>query len=351
MSNTAAAALRAVERRIDLHFHQAMDRAGRHSPYYHQLWDALRGATAGGKRLRPRLLVETFLELGGQRIEPVIELASAIELLHTALLCHDDVIDGDFERRGGPNVVGALAASARRAGLGARAADRWGQTAAILGGDLLLTSAVRIAGELDLHLDARTRIVELMDESIFRAAAGELVDVAYGLGLSSPTVGDIHDMMADKTAHYSLELPLRAAAIMAGSSWQLEQRIGAIGSAIGVLFQLRDDVLGVFGHQADTGKSTKNDLREGKQTMLIAFARDSDAWVTAARDFGDPDLDELAAHRLREALESSGARHRLEQEIQRRREGVVELIRAAELPDGLAELLVTEAELAVERVA
>jgi geranylgeranyl diphosphate synthase type II len=351
VSDTTTTALAAVERRLGLYFQQTTERAWQHSTHYAQLWDALRSSVEGGKRLRPRLLIATYLELGGSRIEPVIELASAIELLHSALLCHDDVIDGDVERRGALNVAGRLAQDARAAGLDERAAERWGQTGAILAGDLLLTSAVRMAGELDLPTDPRSRIAELMDESIYRAAAGELADVAYGLGLSSPTVGDIHDMMADKTAHYSLELPLRAAAILAGAPWQLEQRIGAIGSAIGVLFQLRDDALGVFGHPATTGKSTSTDLREGKQTMLIAFARNSSAWGAAARDFGNPDLDELAAHRLREALESSGARQRLEEEIVRRRDGVIELIRAAELPRGLAALLATEAELAVERVA
>ncbi|GAB3281384.1 polyprenyl synthetase family protein [Microbacterium lacusdiani] len=343
-------ALDQVELRLRAYFDRSSERAARHSPQYRELWRELRGAASGGKRLRPRLLLTSYLHLEGGPLEPAIQMATAIELLHTALLLHDDVIDGDLERRGAPNLVGAFAAATAQTGLPQSQSRRWGESAAILGGDLLLASAVRLTAGLDLERDRRERIMELLDESIFRAAAGELADVAYASGIGTPTAADIRDMMADKTAHYSLELPLRAGAILAGASGDPEERLGAIGSSLGIVFQMRDDLLGVFGDPVETGKSTWNDLREGKQTMLIAYARSSSTWASTAELFGSPSLAEAEAQRLRGALEDSGARARLEEEIRRERDTTIGLIREAGLPVALTDLLVREANEAAERL-
>lgn len=351
MTHTPAAVLDEVERRLDRYFDAAFERATRHSPHYHELWRELRVAAAGGKRLRPRLVVTTALLLGGPARPALVDLATAIELLHTALLLHDDVIDGDLQRRGAPNLVGAFAAAARRAGLDDEGARHWGDSAAILAGDLLLTASVRLTAGLDLNRARRDELVELIDESIFRAAAGELADVAYAAGLGEPTPDDIRAMMADKTAHYSLELPLRAGAILAGAPRALADGLGAIGQSLGIVFQMRDDLLGVFGESAETGKSTSNDLREGKQTLLIAFARGTAQWDRVADRFGRDDLDEADAQALRDALEACGARERLERAVRDERDEVRRLVDAAGLPDDLARLLAAEVELAAERRA
>jgi geranylgeranyl diphosphate synthase type II len=340
-----------VEHRLETFFDAAAERAARHSPHYRKLWRELRSAAAGGKRLRPRLLLTSYLFLGDDSPESAVELATAIELLHTALLLHDDVIDGDLERRGKQNLVGAFATAATGAGLTASGARRWGESAAILGGDLLLATAVRLVASLDLDLPRRERLVDLLDESVFRAAAGELADVAFASGLGTPTAAEIRDMMADKTAHYSLELPLRAGAILAGASDDLIERLGGIGRSLGLVFQMRDDLLGVFGDAVVTGKSTSNDLREGKQTMLVAYARGSEAWADTAELFGRKALVEDEVQRLREVLDGSGARARLEAEIRRERDAAIQLIRTAGLPTGLADLLSREAADAAERRA
>lgn len=345
------AILSQVEDRLDRFFDDAAQRAVRHSPHYEDLWRELRASAAGGKRLRPRLVLAAYLHLGGATPEPAVELAAAIELLHTALLLHDDVIDGDVERRGAPNLVGAFAAASERAGLPSAAAARWGQSAAILAGDLLLTAAIRLTADLDIAPARRERLVALVDESIFRAAAGELADVAYASGLGTPTPAEIRDMMADKTAHYSLELPLRAASILAGAPEIVGDRLGAIGRSLGLVFQMRDDLLGVFGRSEETGKSASNDLREGKQTMLVAYARESDAWARTAELFGDQGLEETGVELLRETLEDSGARARFEAEIARECDATLALIDAAGLPDALATLLADEARCAAERWA
>ena len=158
-------------------------------------------------------------------------------------------------------------------------------------------------------------------------------------------------MMVDKTAHYSLELPLRAGAVLAGASEELGDHLGSIGRSLGIVFQMQDDLLGVFGVSAETGKSTSNDLREGKQTMLVAFARGTQAWADVEEFFGHDALDEPSAQRLRDALETSGARQRFEDEIHRERDRALDLIREADLPSALTHLLEVEADLAAERRA
>ena len=346
-----AAALGEVETRLHDFVNRGAARATRHSPYYSELWRTMRTAVSGGKRVRPRLLLSCFTQLTNADDEAAIQLAVAIELLHTALLVHDDIIDGDDERRGSPNLVGAFRSAGRTAGLGAAQAERWGETAGILAGDLLLMSALRMGVLPDLDRRRADRIAELLDESIFRAAAGELADVAYASGLTTPSVGEIREMMADKTAHYSLELPLRAAAVLADAGLEIEERLGAVGRSLGILFQMQDDLLGVFGDPDRTGKSTSGDLREGKQTLLVAFARDTPAWASAAGRFGDPALDEAGAESLRQALELSGARTSFEAEIRRERDQAVRLIRTAGLPADLEQALCRAAEQAIERHA
>ncbi len=346
---TLAAALAETERRLDAFFAEQVARAGRHAGPYPALWQALQAAAHGGKRLRPRLLLGAFLHLGGTRLEPAIDLAVAVELLHTALLVHDDVIDGDAQRRGAPNVVGTFAAAGAAGGLGPERARRWGEHAALLAGDLMLTSALRIAARLDVDEPRRRRLVDLVDESVFRAAAGELADVAYAAGLATPTPAEIRGTMADKTAHYSLELPLRGAAILAGSPDPVADRLGAIGRSLGTVFQMRDDLLGVFGQAAETGKSASNDLREGKQTLLVAAARGTAPWRAVEHLFGQPDLDDEGADLLRAALEACGARHRAERALHRERDTTLALVDLAGLPTGLSLLLAHEAERAAER--
>lgn len=344
----AAAALAEVERRLDRFFAEQAERAAARPDPYPLLWHALQEATRGGKRLRPRLLLAGYLHLGGSRLEPALELAVAVELLHTALLVHDDVIDGDLERRGAPNVVGRLAAVGADGGLPEAGARRWGEQAAVLAGDLMLTSALRIAAGLDVAAPRRAQLVDLVDESVFRAAAGELADVAYGAGLATPTAAQVREAMADKTAHYSLELPLRAAAILAGRP-ELGDRLGAVGRSLGLVFQMRDDLLGVFGRPEETGKSASNDLREGKQTLLVVTARGTEAWRAVEHLFGRADLDEEGAHRLRAALERCGARAAAERQLHRERHTALALVDRAGLPAGLARMLADEVDRAAER--
>jgi geranylgeranyl diphosphate synthase type II len=275
---------------------------------YVQLWTELEANTVGGKRFRPRMVFAAYQALGGDDLETAAHVGAAFELLHTALIVHDDVIDRDFVRRGVPNLAGAYRDRARAAGADPAAADHRGISAAVIAGDLALFNAYRLIDRSGVGDVMRGRLLEIMDEALFASAAGELIDVDFAVLPGVPRVDDILTMERLKTAVYSFEGPLQAGAVLAGAPEETVTTLGDFGREIGIAYQLVDDLLGVFGSEAETGKTTIGDLREGKRTVLIAYATSAPGWDAVARFHGSPDLDEAGAEILRKHLIECGAR-------------------------------------------
>lgn len=275
---------------------------------YLELWDRIEEATLGGKRFRPRMVFAAYRALGGDDFEAAAYVGAAFELLHTSLCVHDDVIDRDFTRRGGPNVAGAFRDRAVAAGAEVATAEHHGVSAAVIAGDLALFNAYRLIDRSGASGETRARLLEVMDEALFASAAGELIDIDFTLRPTVPHVDDILAMERLKTAVYSFEGPLQAGAILAGGSEETIATLGEFGREIGIAYQLVDDVLGVFGTEAETGKTTLGDLREGKRTVLIAYAASAPEWEGYTALFGDPALDDEGADALRGFLVDSGAK-------------------------------------------
>ncbi|WP_167051532.1 polyprenyl synthetase family protein [Salinibacterium sp. ZJ77] len=320
-----------------------------HDERFRELWHRIIELAQGGKRVRPRAVLSAHHHLGGTRHDDALATAVAFELLHTALVIHDDIIDGDLERRGAPNITARFAEDAAQQGVSAARSRLWGETMSLLGGDLLLTSAVRIAGELDAPRRVRARVAALIDESIYEAASGEQADVAFGIGLDTPDPSAIRTMMERKTASYSFDAPLRAGAVLAGADDLVVRRLGTIGRSLGLLFQMRDDLLGVFGTPEETGKSASGDLREGKVTLLVSHAAGTPEWAEVASHWGSADLDEAGVELLRDALIRSGARDRLECEIADQAAHTFDLIEIAELPIAFGDELRYATQNGIER--
>lgn len=289
-------------------FSLARKRAEPLGPAYVELWDRIEASTTGGKRFRPRMVFAAYSALGGDDFEAAAYVGAAFELLHTSLCLHDDVIDRDFTRRGAPNVAGAFRARALAAGADATTAEHHGVSAAVIAGDLALFNAHRLIDRSGVSGEARARLLEVMDESLFASAAGELIDVDFTLRPEVPHVDDILSMERLKTAVYSFEGPLQAGAILAGAADETVATLGEFGREIGIAYQLVDDLLGVFGTEEETGKTTVGDLREGKRTVLIAYAASAPGWDRFADLFGDPALTDAGAATLRAHLVDSGAR-------------------------------------------
>ncbi|WP_194928700.1 polyprenyl synthetase family protein [Pseudactinotalea sp. HY158] len=274
---------------------------------HRRLWSALRDATEGGKRLRPRLFHSVYRALGGVDGRAAGHVGAALELLHTALVIHDDVIDGDGMRRGKPNVSGTFAAEATDLGRPAGRAGAYGDAAAILAGDLALAGAVRLIARCGADGATTAELLDALDEALHQSAAGELADVFLSLVADGDVEGTL-TMERHKTAAYSFELPLRSAAVLAGAAAQVRTALEDYARYVGIAYQLRDDVSGVFGLEQETGKSVLSDLREGKFTPLIAFARTTSQWPLIAPYLGVEGLTAHEAGHVRELLELCGAR-------------------------------------------
>lgn len=332
---------------IDRFFAGRIARADEMGGRYGDLWRRAADATQGGKRLRPRLLLLTHEGLGGVEHDAALHAAAAFEVLHTALLMHDDVLDRDLVRRGQPNLAGRFAAAALDDGLDPHTATSWGEASALLAGDLLISGAHALVA--DVAHPAAAALHRVIDDALLLTAAGEHADVGYAKGVMHAEHDDILRMIEQKTAAYSFAAPLGVGALLAGATDQAVAALDRIGSRLGLLYQLRDDALGVFGLESSTGKSVIGDLREGKRTMLVAFAEGTPEWEAVRPLFGRAPLDAADADRLRAALIACGAVEHMQRIIDEVLRDVLHAIAIAPLPTGLRAELADIAERCAER--
>lgn len=292
---------------------------------FSHLWSLAARHAQGGKLVRPVLLLETYDALrraqevaigavpastqlcaGAQDRGEVLRVAAAVEALHYAFLLHDDVIDGDLVRRGRPNLIGELADATRDRARG-RGAQHWAESGGILVGNLLLAATHQLFARAEVPAEARVRLLDLLEHTIVETTAGEFADIGLGDGVITPDLSTVLTMTTRKTASYTFELPLRAAVILAGGSPELEDTLSSAGSHLGLAYQLQDDLLSTFGDAELHGKDPYSDLREGKQTAIVCFARMTSAWPSIEADFGNPQVSEETAEHMRSLLSECGA--------------------------------------------
>jgi geranylgeranyl diphosphate synthase, type I len=278
----------------------------------------------GGKRIRPTFAWWGWRGAGGEVDDTdavaVLRAISALELLQAAALIHDDLMDASATRRGRPTVHVAFARRHADAGWQGRPA-RFGAASAILLGDLALVWAEDMFRSSGLPHDALDRAATPWQGMRTELLGGQFLDV---LNQSTRDTSTRAALQVDrfKTAAYTVERPMHLGAAMAGADPDLVAAYRKFGADIGVAFQLRDDLLGVFGDPEVTGKPAGDDLREGKRTVLLALAveRAEQRGDTAARDaiaaaVGDPDLDADGVDRIRGLLSELGAVQSVEQRI------------------------------------
>jgi len=260
----------------------------------------------GGKRLRPAFCHWAYVGAGGDGDDAlVVDAGAAFEFLHAFALVHDDVMDGSDTRRGRPTVHLEFGDLHNRHGWRGES-RRFGEGMAILIGDLAEVFADRL---LDAAPPAATAV---WHELKVELNVGQYLDV---LGTARPgtDLATAHRIARYKSGKYTIERPLHVGAALAGRGDELAGTLSAYGAPLGEAFQLRDDLLGVFGDQARTGKPVGDDLREGKPTPMLATAigRARGADAELLERVGEPDLtdDEVAA--LQEVLVATGAREHM----------------------------------------
>ncbi|GAA2182288.1 polyprenyl synthetase family protein [Leucobacter tardus] len=324
----------------------------------------------GGKRLRA-----LFAVLGYRSVRPLqfgeqvpidasdpasrlLDVAVALEFFHAAALIHDDIVDRSETRRGGPATHRVFTRIHRDAGWRGTP-EHFGTAGAILLGDLLQSWADEL---LQSSCDA------LEDRAAARATRAHFnrmrTEVAVGQYLDvleeqqaefAPHEEQLERstrLLVYKSAKYSVEAPLLIGAALAGASPDQESALAEFGLPVGVAFQLRDDLLGVFGDEAITGKPTGDDLTEGKRTILVALSRQElpGSQRSVFDDLhGRADLEAESITLLQQTIRESGAVDQVEQMIGRNVELATKGITEAPLAKDAVADLVALAERAARR--
>jgi len=280
------------------------------SPDTEPLLEALTALLAGGKRLRPAFCYWGWRAAGGSADddEAAIIASSSLEFLQACALIHDDVMDGSDTRRGLPAAHRRFAHLHRGASwLGS--AEAFGVGAAILLGDLCLSWSDDLLYRSGMSAEALDRAKPVYDTMRTELMAGQYLDLLEQVR-GGGSVDRALTVVRYKTAKYTVERPLHLGASLAGADDALLGALSDYGLPLGAAFQLRDDVMGVFGDPAETGKPAGDDLREGKRTVLVALAteRATPAEAQALRSLlGDPGLDAQGVETLRQIIEGTGA--------------------------------------------
>jgi len=279
----------------------------------------------GGKRLRGALLLLGHEAAGGQS-EAALDASIGVELLHAYLLIHDDFMDQDDVRRGGPTLHRALGA------------DHLGSSLALLSGSLCEAWAYQLLGAA-APMAART---------IEQVIVGQMADLRGPRGREL-SAAEVLEIQRAKTGTYTFELPLHLGAALASASQPLLDVLSAYARPLGVAFQIADDLLGTFGAPEVTGKPNASDLREGKRTLLVARALEKASTADAGRlrtQLGRPDAD---VDELRAILRRSGAEASARADAERLCDDALRALDSPLVPERVADQLRAIAIYAVRR--
>jgi geranylgeranyl diphosphate synthase type I len=201
--------------------------------------------------------------------QAVIAAGAAMELLHSGLLVHDDIMDRDLVRRGQPSIFRQYQEQAARDGRADPA--HVGQALGICAGDVAYFMAFELLSRAAPPGPVLGDVLALSARELSAVGIAQMQDVAWGASRAPVGTEQILRMYTYKTGRYSFSLPLLTGALLAGGSQELRGRLETCGESLGLLFQLRDDELGLFGDEKEIGKPSASDLREGKKTILVSI--------------------------------------------------------------------------------
>lgn len=311
------------------------------SPDYERLWHYTQQVImGGGKRLRPYMVLLAYHLMGGDDDTQVLPAAAACELVHCAVLIHDDIIDRDDIRRGKLNVSGNYRRYYRSFISSSNLRDHYVASSSLLAGDVLISESYGLLAQCKVVPEKLRQVHEVFRQAIFSVAGGELIDTEAAIVPSAARSS--HAIALHKTARYSLVAPLIIGAVLADASDDAIAHLTAYGDALGIGFQYRDDLLGIFGDSTKTGKSIDGDIREGKHTIIVetflstASAGDKTIFTN---NYGNSAITDEEIDHLRQLLVSYDVARRVEQQIDEYADIARTAVRSLELPRGGSEAL------------
>jgi geranylgeranyl diphosphate synthase, type I len=274
----------------------------------------MRAFAMRGKMVRGALLLLGYEMYAGRSAHAgAASAAAALEIIHSSLLIHDDIMDNDRLRRGARTVF----AQYEQMGRARRAADAagFGRAMGMCAGDVGYFVAWDILSRLPLEAALKASLLSLVSSELASVGLAQMQDIAFGSFPRIPARDEVIALYLYKTARYTFSLPLAAGAMLAGAAPAERRKLSELGERLGVIFQVRDDDLGIFGSEKETGKPVGSDIREGKKTLLylelFRRARGQERRELEAL-FGKPGLSAADAARVRRAIERLGARKTLD---------------------------------------
>jgi len=275
---------------------------------------------SGGKRIRPILFYYGYLVAGGKKEKDIFEASISIELIHSYLLIHDDIIDEDDFRRhklsmhciyekkykdeSGNNYRKRYFNSLNKNGT-----KHFGVSMAIVTGDLASSLGYEILNHSNFSDDLKIKAIKKLNRIVSSTITGEVMDVVLASRLDA-SLNDVVRMQEYKTAKYTIEGPLHLGAILAGADESFLKSISKFAIPLGIAFQIRDDIVGVFESEKKTGKSVGADIKEGKKTLLLikAFERaDKEQLKILSESFGNKNINLNEINAVREIIKKTGS--------------------------------------------
>ena len=287
---------------------------------------------SGGKRIRPILFYYGYLIAGGEKREDIIKAAISIELIHSYLLIHDDIIDKDSFRHNdltmhcryekeyknfidysplkrGKGCVKLVEKHTPNPSQEGNNSKHFGASMAIITGDLMSSLGYEILIRSDFPPNLKIKAVEKLNQIILNTITGEAMDVVLAEYPNANT-SDVLKMQRYKTAKYTIEGPLHLGAILAGADEKFLKSISEFAIPLGIAFQIQDDIIGVFGNEERIGKPVGADIKEGKKTLLAvkAFERaNREQLKILSKSFGNKNINLSEVNAVRKIIKKTGS--------------------------------------------
>ncbi len=225
----------------------------------------LETSAISGKMIRGSLLLFAHEMFGGKYLQAALQSAAALEIMQTALLIHDDIMDQDEMRRGQISVHTQYKLWAQEKNIAS--SERFGENIGICMGDIAFFLSFELLGNLAVPEEIKTQVLSTYSQELSRVGFGQIRDVYHSMATDEPTAQDILKVYESKTARYTFVLPLVLGAYLAEQSPQVINELTQLGIHIGLLFQLVDDRLSIFGTEKETGKPAGTDISRNNKTL------------------------------------------------------------------------------------
>ena len=218
-----------------------------------------------GKMIRGSMVLFSHDLFSSEKNEELVKVAAALELIHSALLIHDDIMDNDLLRRGKKTIF------AQYIDQGKENSEHYGKSMAMCVGDMSFFFAYEILSLLKIDQSKKEKLIHLFSQELMQVCLAQMQDISAETAVTEKEVLSLYKY---KTARYTFSLPIIAGALIAEQDWKMLQQLSLFGEYVGLIFQVKDDEIGLFGKEGVIGKPIGSDIKEGKQTLWRVYLQE-----------------------------------------------------------------------------